>query len=179
MTYSIEEHKHRFAAWTAGRAANVNGCRFKVQHGKKLLEIAGFHKTGNDVENLPSSIEFDNKHLEWRNTIIHAARNFDLNFTHGVAAKLINVYLKSIFVCSGKHCDERVKSIHPPIDSVLLNALYQQNIGGKSDVWQVARKIRWSKLNSEQYQNVITAIKEVLPAGYGLWKIEEYWKGYQ
>lgn len=38
MSYSIEEHKHRFAAWAAGRAATVNGCRFKVEDGKKILE---------------------------------------------------------------------------------------------------------------------------------------------
>jgi hypothetical protein len=37
MIYSIEEHKHRFAAWAASRAANVNKCRFRVEQGKKIL----------------------------------------------------------------------------------------------------------------------------------------------
>ena len=40
MQYTIEEHKHRFAAWAAGRGANVNGCRFSVLKGKNVLEAA-------------------------------------------------------------------------------------------------------------------------------------------
>ena len=38
--YSIIEHKHRFASWAAGRAANVKGCRFTVEQGKKIIEDA-------------------------------------------------------------------------------------------------------------------------------------------
>jgi hypothetical protein len=82
-----------------------------------------------------------------------------LTFSHGVAAKLINIYLKSIYVCGSNYNDPKVKAIHPPIDSVLLDALYKQNIAGKRKEWQSARKARWSKLNSVQYQKVISAIK--------------------
>jgi hypothetical protein len=39
MPYSIEEHRHRFAVWAAGRAATVNGCRFKVEQGKEIIEL--------------------------------------------------------------------------------------------------------------------------------------------
>ena len=53
MPYSIEEHKHRFAAWAAGRAANVNGCRFTVEQGKKILEDAGMNYIAADIKNLP------------------------------------------------------------------------------------------------------------------------------
>lgn len=179
MKYTIENHKHNFAAWAAGRAANVNGCRFKVEQGKKILEIAGFFQIGKDIKNLPGPGEFDNKHFEWRKNIINAAQSLDLVFTHGVAAKLINIYLKSIYVCGENSLDDRVKAIHPPIDAVLLDTLYKKNIGGKANVWKAARKTRWSKLNSNQYQNVIEAIKEVIPTGEGLWQIEMYWQGYQ
>jgi hypothetical protein len=47
-----------------------------------------------------------------------------LRFTHGIAAKLVNVYLKSVFVCGGRHDHPRVRALHPPIDSLLLDALY-------------------------------------------------------
>jgi len=185
MLYSIEEHQHRFAAWAAGRAANVNGCRFTVEQGKSILEGAGLKQIASGINNLPGSNDFDAKHCEWRIEIIKEAKKHNdkkgksLQFTHGVAAKLINIYLKSVYVCSGNHDDPKVKAIHPPIDSVLLEALYQQNIGGKRTDWQAARIARWSKLDSSQYQNVITAIKGVFSSGSGLWQVEKYWRGYQ
>ncbi len=179
MPYSIEEHKHRFATWAAGRAANVNGCRFTVKQGKQILETANLNEVARSIDNLPQPNNFDTQHREWRNSIIQAAQQLQLPFTHGVAAKLINIYLKSIFVCSGSHEDPRVKAIHPPIDSVLLDALYNQNIGGRFNEWQSARRARWSKLNSEQYENVICAIRQTIPVGNGLWKIEKHWQGFQ
>lgn len=179
MPYSIEEHKHRFAAWAAGRAANVNGCRFTVEQGKDILEKAGLKDVANSIDNLPQPADFDKKHNEWRNGVINAAQKNNLNFTHGVAAKLINIYLKSIYVCGNDYNEEKIKAIHPPIDRVLLDALYKQNVSNKKAEWQAARKVRWSKLNSNQYQSVIDAIKAAIPSGSGLWKIEEYWQGYQ
>lgn len=185
MSYSIEEHKHRFAAWAAGTAASVNGCRFKVWQAKIILEDAGLHEASRSIVYLPEANNFDAQHRDWRNNIIDAAHNYNdkhggsLRFTHGVAAKLINVYLKSIYVCGVNHDDPRVKAIHPPIDRILLDALYKQNIAGKRKDWQAARRVKWSKLDSNQYQNVITAIKGILPYSAGLWQVEEYWQGHQ
>jgi len=53
MEYTIDEHKHRFAAWAASRAASVKGCRFSVEQGKKLLEAAGMQHLISDPSNLP------------------------------------------------------------------------------------------------------------------------------
>ena len=145
----------------------------------KFLKTKNLNVIASAIDNLPQPKDFDFQHSEWRNCVIQAARQKHLTFTHGVAAKLINVYLKSIFVCSGNHEDPRVKALHPPIDKVLLDALYEQNIGDKRKEWQTARKIRWSKLNSEQYKNVISAIQLTIPEGNALWQIEKYWKGFQ
>lgn len=41
VEYTIDEHRHRFAAWAASRAASVINCRFSVEQGKKILEVAG------------------------------------------------------------------------------------------------------------------------------------------
>jgi hypothetical protein len=185
MTYTIEEHKHRFASWAAGSAASVKGCRFKVEQGKKILEETNLNKIARHIDNLPVSEEFDRYHREWRKNIINEAKKHKgkngefLQFTHGVAAKLINVYLKSIFVCSDCNEEIKVKAIHPPIDSVLLKTLYQQNINELRNEWQAARKVGWSKLDSIQYENVISAIKKTITNGNGLWQIEEYWQGFQ
>jgi hypothetical protein len=180
VSYSIEEHKHRFAAWAAGRAATVKGCRFKVEDGEKILESSGMKQVAKSIDNLPLPNDFDASHRAWREQVINAAKQqLNLEFTHGVAAKLINIYLKSVYVCGENHADPKVRAIHPPIDSVLLDDLYKQDIGSQKAEWQKARKARWSKLTSNQYENVIAAVQRAIPANQGLWQIEEYWQGFQ
>jgi hypothetical protein len=178
VLYTIEEHKHRFSAWAAGRAANVNGCRFTVEQAKAILETAALNQLLADPNKLPSPQDTDALHRKWRNGVIVAARNHKLDFTHGVAAKLINIYLKAGFVCGGHHTHVRVQALHPPIDSVLLDELSAQNVGGFRCTWNEARRIRWSKFNSEQYETVITHIRASMP-NQAMWNVEQYWRGYQ
>jgi hypothetical protein len=95
----------------------------------------------------------------------------------GIAAKLLNVYLKAAFVCGGEHDQPRVKVIHPPIDRVLLIGLAgSPEMKSKTD-WK--RFHPWTDLDSERYQDLIGCIRAALPEGEPLWKIEEYWPGYQ
>ncbi len=117
-------------------------------------------------------------HREWRNAVIRAAGQEGVTATHGVAAKLINCYVKVRLVCAGHHEDARVKAMHPPIDEVLLRRLVKLNVGGYEGQWKKAREIRWSKFNSAQYEKVIGLIRMALP-GRPLWMIEEHWAGHQ
>ncbi len=178
MNYTIEEHKHRFSAWAASRAATVNGCRFTVEQGKAILEKAGMRNLISDPNDLPKPQDIDSAHRVWRNRVIDAAAELGLTFTHGVAAKLINIYLKAGFVCGGHHDNERVRAIHPPIDSLLLNELYSQNVGGEKTLWNEAKRARWSNFNSDQYEKVVCGIREAMQ-GSALWEVEQYWRGYQ
>jgi len=179
MDYSIYDHKHRFAAWAASRAATVKGCRFSVERGRAILEAAGLDQILVSAERLPRPDGIDATHRGWRVDVVEAANRQGLSFTHGVAAKLINVYLKSGFVCAGQHHNACVKSLHPPIDSQLLNELYKNNVGDMRREWGQARKIRWSKFTAEQYENVIANIRLALGKNVPLWRIEKYWRGYQ
>lgn len=179
MTYSIEMHKHRFAAWAAGRAASVNRCRFRVKAAQIVLETIGFGPSFCNPDHLPSPQRFDAVHRRWRKKIIAAAAKQELPcFTHGVAAKLINVYLKSRFVCGGYHDHPNVRAIHPPIDSALLAKLESEDIGGLRPVWRKAKCIRWSKFDSTEYEAVILNIRKAMPDA-ALWEVEQYWQGYQ
>ena len=112
--YTIEDHKHRFAAWAASRAA-FRGMSVTVELGRGLLESCGLAEVSNP-EQLPAPESFDGKHRQWRSAVVDAAKAQGISFTHGVAAKLINVYLKSRFVCGGYYAHERVRTLHPPID---------------------------------------------------------------
>lgn len=175
MNYDIKEHKHRYAAWAASRASSVKGCRFKVRQGGMIIK----HLNLTDCpEKLPEPCKFDSFHRSLRESAISKSKELGLNFTHGVAAKLINIYMKTIFICGGHSEHDKTKSIHPPIDALLLKALHQKNIGGLKAEWREAIKIRWSKFNSEQYEKVIKNIRAALN-GESLWKIEEYWQGYR
>jgi hypothetical protein len=178
MSYSILEHKHRYAAWAASRASSVKGCRFSVRQGKIIIEKAGLNNFIDKPDDLPIPEKMDESHKIWRELIIKEANKMGLSFTDGVAAKLINMYFKTIFVCGGSDSNDNVKVLHPPIDSVLLKSLRDKNVGGLKKEWRKAIKTRWSKFSSDEYEEVISNIKRVLNSD-NLWKIESYWRGYQ
>jgi hypothetical protein len=176
--YGIELHQHRFAAWAACRAASVVNCRFGVEQGRAILETCGFTASLCRPEQLPDPEPpvVDDAHRRWRAEIIQAAKSRGLPFTHGVAAKLVNIYLKSRFVCGEHHGHLRVQSLHPPIDSVLLRKLAEASVGGYTKEWKQAAKTRWSKFGSNDYEQVIAVIRLAL-RGSPMWKIEEHWIG--
>ena len=177
--YTIEVHKHRFAAWASSRAASVKGCRFSVEQGRAMLESCGLNSGFSTPDLFPDTPEgIDDQHRRWRQQIIEAGKEYRLTVTHGVAAKLINVYLKCRFVCGGQHDRQRISDLHPPIDDVLQRTLADLNFGGEAKVWRRTRSLRWSKLNSEQYEELIQVIRRSL-RGNPLWSIEEHWKGNQ
>lgn len=170
--YTLFEHKHRFSAWAASRAASTKTCRFKVELGQKILEIVKKRK-------IPTSQKiFDKFHENIRKEIINEANKLGLNFTHGIAAKLFNCYLKSMYI-NDESIDINIRNvIHPPIDTLILESLYEKNIGDAKKKWGKAKKIRWTKFTSEDYQEVIDEIIKIY-SQQGLWKVEEYWSGYQ
>src|SRR5258706_12790807 len=99
--YCIHEHKHRFSAWAAGRAASVIDCRFSVKQAEAILTIAKLKQLLAGPDQLPDPLKIDDIHRGWRDTVISAAESQGKKFTHGVAAKLINNYLQAGFLCGG------------------------------------------------------------------------------
>lgn len=178
MKYTIHHHCHNFSAWAASRAASVIGFRFTVEQGKALLESIGFGPNLNSPAKLPEPDQLDRTHRKWRQQIINQAQILAIPMTHGVAAKLINVYLKSRFVCGGFADNPKVQALHPPIDSLLLQELARSNFGGKAKLWTKAYKARWSKFDSDTYEKVIQGIRESLD-GEPMWEIERFWRGHQ
>jgi hypothetical protein len=178
LTYTIHQHCHNFSAWAASRAASVIGNRFTVEHGRGLLEAIGFGSKLDSPDKLPEPEKVDRIHRTWRQGIISFGTNQELVITHGVAAKLINVYLKSRFVCGGFADSPKVQALHPPIDRVLLEELARKDFGGKRKFWAQSNKCGWSKFDSDTYENVIQEIREYLN-GEPMWKIERFWKGHQ
>ena len=185
--YDIIEHVHRLAAWAASRAAGtVKGMRFEVQQGKTILESAGMRKVLAAGKNaLPThAAAMDAAHREWRTKVIHHASTMSLGFefTHGLAAKLINIYLKVAFVTLDNATHSQVGLLHPPIDRELLTGLAalakSENEAEAARSWRAFRDDAWSSFDSATYEAVIAAIRSEL-AGQPMWKVESAWQGFQ
>ncbi|MES2255150.1 MAG: hypothetical protein V4559_08925 [Pseudomonadota bacterium] len=179
LPYHINEHVHRFAAWAASRAASTSTLRFSVAKGKDIIEVARLRELSSGPDRLPQPEGMNAYHKQWRARVIEAAQSNGLVFSHGIAAKLINTYLKAALVTTAYHGDPRIGALHPPIDRVLLDGLASSGLGSKS-FWRTMRDVGWSNFSSEQYEDVIGAISKLQEeTERPLWAIEEHWRGYQ
>lgn len=177
-SYDIEQHRHLFAAWAAGRAASVPGGRFSVAEGRYILEACGFVSALSSPNQLPQSSTIDDHHRRWRGDATDCAAALGLQLSHGIAAKLINVYLKARFVAAGHHDHPNVAALHPPVDRLLLQELAKSDFAGRARYWRQTSRSAWSKMCSDQYECLIKEIRSGLH-GAPLWQIEEFWKGSQ
>jgi len=204
--YDQAQHRHRFAAWCASTAAFRN---LKVSTGVNLIEESGLHELSGPAGwgALPDSTEkFDAWHREKRNQICTESRNHPAiqnnrnrypngELTHGFAAKLINVYMKVLFLGSvqqdqlSQENKERQNLIHPPVDRMLLEELKRElrrregEGCPRADDQEVQclmeNPVRnWTRLDSGQYEEIIVAFRHIAN-GDGLWNMEKYWKGYR
>lgn len=186
MPYTFQDHTHRFAAWCAATAARASkNCRFSVEVGVRLIEATDLQNWGRGWDRLPDTAQFDKKHAELRESVVEkACQSHGITgvFTHGVAAKLINCYLKPIYVCGALPQDtaarDKLAAFHPPIDRVLLNGIVDVESEPRRARWRKWRDQGWSSFDSPTYDEVIRGIRELV-AQNGLWSIEEYWIGHQ
>jgi len=129
-------------------------------------------------ENLPDPDKFDELHRVWRLQVVDASGA--LGFTHGVAAKLINCYLKAAMVNRHTVSNPKVKAIHPPIDRILLTNLKKYRGVRFLGIPVSGGVPAWSTLNSDQYEKLIQRLREFITedgngSDRGLWELERYW----
>ncbi len=193
--YTIEEHQHRLACWAASRSAAASPyCRFSVETGNNLLKDIGISEDWA----LPATVEeFEKWHEDSCKKLMDIAQKNEEyvfsgkaktekqpkeRFAYGVAAKLINCYIKVRFV----HPSSKRASlvfIHPPIDRLLLSGLYDHDkkcaeVKEFAPKWKKYLDIGWSNFQEEAYKAVIDAVKSRV-GEKPLWTIERYWEGMQ
>ena len=178
--YTIEEHKHILSTWAAATAASSSPkSRFKVEVAKRVLESLNIQELIKEIPQLKSSEAFDRWHDKQCNTLVEIAKEEIKGFSYGVAAKLLNCYLKVYFLDQLN----KFSFIHPPIDRPLLGNLEKMNIGLKKNIWKEYKSKGWSTFSREDYKQVIASIREALKHEIkdekSLWKIEYYWPGHQ
>ncbi len=184
---TIEEHRHRFACWVASRAASVRGkSAFEVKEGVKIINECGFPKYADQLLEIKDfdlwHEELCKKVIKKRNAQIEECKKKDPSYnrqvSYGVAAKLINCYLKARFVCGGAD-EDKIKAIHPPIDSLLLESLVKNNKQFREFYKKELKSKAWSNFNKTDYTKVIGKIKSLLGQSEPLWKIEYHWQGFR
>ncbi len=173
QNYTYAEHRFRFAAWAAARAA-MRGFSFKNEDACPALKEIGLDKiSGNDYWLLEID-DYDIQHAIWRNKLCnHWENKKNTSMSHGRAAKFINVFIKTLMpqnmntICP--NLQKRWCEIHPPIDSIILENMSKCNFGNSNIDW---KSYTWTKLDSKQYQELIDNIRKDEPC---LWKIERFW----
>ena len=205
-SYNLDFHKHILSKWAASRAASQSkGFKFSVELGSKLLLFGKKGSQASDqefidyikqIENFNSQDDYDSWHHQ---TIVNMTSYTDElkqlldkhnksfnNYTYGIAAKILNCYLKVFFLESFGN-QKFADFIHPPVDAILLKALRKEDeklFNFKNSVFTnigVLKIPTWTRINENEYKEIIKLMKEFLSikGQNGLWKIESFWIGHQ
>lgn len=168
--YTHFEHRHRFAAWAAARAAQRGFLKSAILY--EAIEECGVKDTLQSGAWPTSAKAVDAKHRLWCGRMITLWKTGGVSkATYGRAAKLLNVYLKCMLVV-GPHLQTAFARLaHPPIDRILLKALARTATTRRG-----FGKIDWTKLDEERYFALITALRTEKLDQPAFWRIEEHWK---
>ena len=170
--YTIDEHAHRFAVWTAARAASRS--RLKNTEVEHLINESDLRNAIDKLRQQPLLTEAE--YRQWIKEIgskictLVIEKNWSVfkteNFHFGLAAKIISIYIKTVEVLPKVGTSTLACIAYPPIDGILL-----KNINKKH---HVHLKTNWSTFDWDQYEHVINTLNELYPS-VPKWKIETEW----
>jgi len=179
--YDIVEHVHRLSSWAASLAASQPRHRFKASAGLAIIEKAKLKEFLRNPHSAVDPTSIDSLHREWRMTVIGIATTEapQAQFTHGIAAKLINIYFKVGLITIGNQQIKLVNALHPPIDSMVLEGLADDDRESNPVRAAFWRTRRWTRFDCKEYEEVIQKVREKLGPKTPLWKIEKFFPGHQ
>ena len=164
QNYTINEHIHKYAVWTAARA---------VQRGFKGATTERISKA---IDSALLKDKFLLANDEWNDDSFKKAHNDaikilkdKLNCTYGRAAKIIAIYIKTSVILPNKGKCSLSKVAYPPIDDILLSSLKKIGI--------IESYERWTKIDDKEgdsFFDIISKIREEV-RDKPLWQIEFYW----
>mgnify|MGYP006135113607 FL=1 len=178
--YDHTEHTHRFAIWTAARAAQRGFTTTKnIGQAIELTDLRRFSQSEKDM----SAEEFDEWHKKQCHALMTYLNNQDkintqgnvvgnLQCSYGRAAKIIAIYLKTRVVIP-KPNDKLSSIIHPPIDAILIKNLYQNRKELKFN--SVFKSLKWTQTDETEYFELIYHLRQIVKDA-PFWKLEYYWR---
>jgi hypothetical protein len=175
--YTIDEHRHRFALWAAARAAQRG-----LKGGSNAALASALEKCGVvDVVRAPAATwpgapaAFDAVHEQWCIRVVAELEARGVATSFGRAAKLIAIYLKTVVVAAGFHDSALARTLHPPIDDILLSALASDPTFTKPSR-QLWKQTRWTRLDRNSYAELIRSLRGERLDTPAFWMIERYWR---
>lgn len=179
MPYTHADHLHRFACWTAARAAQRGWAGGTTSVIAEALEEANFQEEiKNFAQSNPDEAAFD----KWHSTQVQNIGNELLGLklspagiTYGRIAKIIAIYIKTVCV-SANPTSSLAQVAHPPIDSILLKKVKCcQKVKEKGIPYPVGLGFHWSKFCKLRYLEAVKYLRKV-NGDKAFWEIEVYWK---
>jgi hypothetical protein len=169
--YAIDEHIHRYACWTAARAASTS--RFSNAEVYQFISDCGLKEA---VQALQLKDEMNHSiyktwFVEQANCLLKKMQKYrnskdkERKKLFGVAAKLVSIYVKTVEVLPSDGISKISQVAFPPIDRYLLSGLKKE-----LDL----KDISWSKMAEERYMALIEKLK-VFMGERPFWKLEFYW----
>ncbi len=177
MEYTIEEHSHRFAAWTAARAVQRGFSMATTEVVRVAIGAARLRELVDEREDWPASPEaFDRVHRERCGLLMESFSSQGVDgATYGRAAKIIAVYLKTRVVLGGQHDHVFGRIAHPPIDRLLLQSV-SRDPAMPRDLRRICRRSKWTGLAEKEYFDLIAILRRAKLAEPSFWRLERYWE---
>lgn len=171
--YDLSEHRHRFAVWSASRAASV---QFRRKDAEKEMRAALHASTISSLvlsgpSNWPVADEINTLHATWAGEL----QAMVAGASYGRIAKLIALYLKVMIVLGGYADHEFGQALHPPVDSILLRNL-SCDLTFSDEHRRLWLETRWTTLAKTQYFELIETLRAEALDKPAFWCIERYWK---
>jgi hypothetical protein len=167
MQYTLSEHRHRFAIWTAARS--VQRSWTTTLNISQVIQSTQLHEFVNDYNNLSEQSEFDEMHRNWCDQMIKEFRLLNVTASYGRVAKVIAVYFKTSIIIGADSSDSKIKFIHPPIDRILL-----RNLPTNVNEFKSIRQLNWTQLDQQNYWLIVETIRGKL--GMFDWRLEMLWR---
>lgn len=174
--YDIAEHRHRFAAWAAARAAQRGWKGATVPVLKRALEQCGVTSfVQNEEWDSVTAEHYDVQHRQWCRQAICSLETAGVQeSTFGRAAKLIAIYVKSFVVLGNGTETALARVAYPPIDNILL-----ENLSKSNEIPSPHKRgwgaLKWTKLDLRAHEQLIRQLRSVLSPGEPFWKLERFW----
>lgn len=175
LNIKLPKHKiaHDFSQWAA-LSALKSGSPLKSRDDiYPFLELKHFEVLLTTDKPI-SDIEFN----EWHKKSLTFITS-DERLPIGWAAKIVNVYLKSICYMAGIGRPSLINHIHPPIDSGLWQGL-KRVYKSQSDIWsKVYSKTKIKDIKTyQEYSNIIDGLREIANRESCLLiEVEKFWEG--
>jgi hypothetical protein len=167
--YDMREHRLRYVAWTCARAIARGTVGAKV--GNVYRTIISAELESALKKRFTSHRDYDKWHPKTVEAVIQAAKKNGMALTFGQGAKLLAIYIKTLYIIPGQRKD-LLKHAHPPVDRILLmNALPKRE---RSNPGYLA----WTHFDKKRYNDAFKKVEFKCCIGER-WTIEKFWHPHQ